>query len=50
MLPMFATADELRDFCAIVDGRAPVVALLETSAPSSRCRGGSARAGCGRCT
>jgi hypothetical protein len=30
MLPMFATADELREFCAIVDGRAPVVALLET--------------------
>jgi len=30
MLPMFANADELRDFCAIVDGRAPVVALLET--------------------
>lgn len=31
MLPMFATADDLRDFCAIVDARAPVTALLETA-------------------
>jgi hypothetical protein len=31
MLPMFAAADELHDFCGIVDGRAPVVALLETA-------------------
>lgn len=31
MLPMFTTADELRAFCALVDGRVPVVALLETA-------------------
>ncbi len=31
MLPMFTRAQELRDFCALVDGRRPVVALLETS-------------------
>lgn len=31
MLPMFSDAGELRDFCALVAGRAPVVALLETA-------------------
>lgn len=31
MLPMFTEAWELQAFCAIVAGRAPVVALLETS-------------------
>ena len=31
MLPMFSGADELRAFCALVAGRAPVVALLETA-------------------
>ncbi len=31
MLPMFAEAWELQAFCAIVAGRAPVVALLETA-------------------
>lgn len=31
MLPMFASAGELRDFCALVAGRCPVVALLETA-------------------
>jgi hypothetical protein len=31
MLPMFSTADEVRAFCHLVDGRAPVVALLETA-------------------
>jgi hypothetical protein len=31
MLPMFTTADELHSFCAVVGGRAPVVALLETA-------------------
>ncbi|NPC56209.1 aldolase/citrate lyase family protein [Caenimonas soli] len=30
MLPMFMQAGELRDFCGIVAGRVPVVALLET--------------------
>ncbi|MGY8903043.1 MAG: aldolase/citrate lyase family protein [Burkholderiales bacterium] len=30
MLPMFADAATLRQFCALVAGRAPVVALLET--------------------
>lgn len=30
MLPMFTQAGELRDFCALVAGRVPVVALLET--------------------
>jgi len=30
MLPMFTEATELRAFCALVAGRAPVVALLET--------------------
>ncbi|WP_457279367.1 aldolase/citrate lyase family protein [Polaromonas sp. P5_D5] len=30
MLPMFSTAQELRSFCEIVDGRVPVVPLLET--------------------
>jgi hypothetical protein len=32
MLPMFTRAGELRDFCAFVDGRVPVVPLLETGA------------------
>lgn len=32
MLPMFHTAQQLRDFCALVAGRRPVSALLETSA------------------
>lgn len=32
MLPMFTEAWELQAFCAIVAGRAPVVALLETAA------------------
>jgi hypothetical protein len=31
MLPMFSTADEVRAFCHLVGGRAPVVALLETA-------------------
>jgi hypothetical protein len=31
MLPMFDNADEVRSFCGMVDGRAPVVALLETA-------------------
>ncbi|WP_372659921.1 aldolase/citrate lyase family protein, partial [Hydrogenophaga sp.] len=31
MLPMFSRADELRRFCTLVAGRAPVVALLETA-------------------
>ena len=31
MLPMFHDAHELRSFCELVDGRAPVVALLETA-------------------
>jgi hypothetical protein len=31
MLPMFASALQLQDFMAIVDGRVPVVALLETA-------------------
>lgn len=31
MLPMFTEAWELQAFCAIVAGRAPVVALLETA-------------------
>ena len=31
MLPMFTRAQELRDFCALVAGRRPVVALLETA-------------------
>lgn len=31
MLPMFTCAQELRDFCALVAGRCPVVALLETA-------------------
>lgn len=31
MLPMFRSARELRDFSALVDGRAPVVPLLETA-------------------
>jgi HpcH/HpaI aldolase/citrate lyase family len=30
MLPMFDTAAQLREFAALVDGRAPIVALLET--------------------
>jgi hypothetical protein len=30
MLPMFSTPQELRGFCEIVDGRVPVVPLLET--------------------
>lgn len=30
MLPMFTGADEVRAFCALVAGRAPVVLLLET--------------------
>lgn len=32
MLPMFTMAEELRRFCAIVDGRCGVVPLLETGA------------------
>ena len=32
MLPMFTQAAELREFAGIVDGRAPVVPLLETAA------------------
>ena len=31
MLPMFTRAQELGDFCALVAGRCPVVALLETA-------------------
>jgi hypothetical protein len=31
MLPMFASAAELREFAAIVDGRLPIVPLLETA-------------------
>lgn len=31
MLPMFTRPDELQAFCALVAGRAPVVALLETA-------------------
>ena len=31
MLPMFTHAQALRDFCALVAGRCPVVALLETA-------------------
>jgi hypothetical protein len=31
MLPMFSTARELRDFSALVAGRAPIVPLLETA-------------------
>jgi hypothetical protein len=31
MLPMFTHAQALRDFCDLVDGRCPVVALLETA-------------------
>ena len=31
MLPMFHNGVQLRDFCALVAGRAPVVALLETA-------------------
>jgi hypothetical protein len=31
MLPMFTGADELRSFSALVGGRAPIVALLETA-------------------
>lgn len=31
MLPMFTRADELRAFAALVAGRAPIVALLETA-------------------
>ena len=31
MLPMFTRADELRAFSALVAGRAPIVALLETA-------------------
>lgn len=31
MLPMFSEAHEIRSFCDLVDGRAPVVALLETA-------------------
>ena len=31
MLPMFSRPQELRDFCALVAGRAPVAALLETA-------------------
>lgn len=31
MLPMFTRPQELRDFAAIVEGRVPVVALLETA-------------------
>lgn len=31
MLPMFTTANEVRAFCDLVDGRVPVVALLETA-------------------
>jgi hypothetical protein len=31
MLPMFSTAREVRDFCALVHGRARVTALLETA-------------------
>ncbi|MDO9403321.1 MAG: aldolase/citrate lyase family protein [Polaromonas sp.] len=30
MLPMFTSAEELRGFAAVLDGRAPLVALLET--------------------
>lgn len=30
MLPMFRTAAEVRGFCEVIGGRAPVVALLET--------------------
>src|SRR5690349_8806356 len=32
MLPMFTSAQELREFSAIVAGRAPIVPLLETAA------------------
>jgi hypothetical protein len=32
MLPMFTRADELREFAALVAGRAPIVPLLETAA------------------
>jgi hypothetical protein len=32
MLPMFTRASELREFCALVAGRVPVVPLLETGA------------------
>ena len=32
MLPMFHRAAQLRDFAQLVDGRAPIVALLETAA------------------
>ena len=32
MLPMFTRARELRDFAALVSGRAPIVPLLETAA------------------
>jgi hypothetical protein len=32
MLPMFTRASELREFCALVGGRAPIVPLLETAA------------------
>lgn len=31
MLPMFSTAAEVREFCAIVGGRVPVTPLLETA-------------------
>jgi HpcH/HpaI aldolase/citrate lyase family len=31
MLPMFTTPDELQAFCALVDGRVPVIPLLETA-------------------
>lgn len=32
MLPMFHRASEVREFAALVDGRVPIVALLETAA------------------
>lgn len=32
MLPMFRTLDELQRFCAVVDGRVPVIPLVETAA------------------
>ncbi|WP_298923624.1 aldolase/citrate lyase family protein [uncultured Ramlibacter sp.] len=32
MLPMFGSADEVRDFAALVAGRVPIVLLLETGA------------------
>lgn len=38
MLPMFRTAEEVEELCQIVDGRVPVIPLIETTEASKQAR------------